>query len=1118
LGRFSDENRTFPLARAGVFRDHRCRHRTTSSGRAGRGGSAGTGSPRGCTGISNTVRDPGRRPGESRRIARGGVCVANDRRVILALVALTCWLAPASPAAAQSMLGGVVRDPGGQVAANITVVAENEATGEISEARSSAIGLFAFYHLPPGNYTISVTHPSLTFYEERVRVAPRQKRALDIKLSFQETVTVRTPSPLPRRLTDGSLGFSYSREAIEGMFKSNGENLQSILGAINGINVTEFVGTHAQFTSIGQRRTTNSLTIDGVSADLAIDVIGLGISQSSSGALPAFATSGGTQTLVPFGAIDEVQIRTANAPSEYARSPGAQTAVVTRSGSDRFNASSFVNIRPDSLTAGDWFVNAGKRPPGRKAYRDISVSLGGPILPKRLFYFATWERQHIDRSVDATVKVPSLSLRTALENRPGGTSIRPLLDAYPLPNGGELPGGLAELTERFPVFTRSDAVSLRVDNNQSSRHRAFVRFNQGESEGDSLSQAYVPVYSFRSIESTSTTTATSGFSSVLGSVAHDLRTSWAVHRGFLDAAPSPLGNAQRLDTSELVAPGLSAGDAWVNITLPVDGGLVQAGRFTANSNRQFQIVDTWSILRGAHEWRAGLEYQQVTAFTNPSSHRYTYRFTNNAVEFVQGLARVVTIMDLLPARARRESYSLSIHDTFRATSALTLGFGLRYSVKPAPFSRTNLEPFLVDFDSLEPNQRPTPRGGPLWDTSWTDVAPRVNAAYQLGRSVGWETSVRTGWSLIFGERLSPGAGAFGGGYPYVATRDLISTPFPLPPDDLVSSPPVPLSDTDNSTYFSFPQDLRSPRTHEWQVALDQSLGRGQQLNLAYVGAAGRDLIYWHSFDVGSPTVQAYSNAARSDYHALLVEYVRRKSRGFQGRLSYTLSHAIDNDSGEARRPYAPPRFFSPSVNQASADFDRRHVLRVVGSYQIPASHLPAWLEPLCSGWFLDAVITAQSGTPVTINALPRTFSFGNYLVRPDHVSSVPSWIVDPESPGGRRINPAAFVGMGPLEVRQGTVGRNTLRSSPLRQIDASIARSIQIGQRVRAQMRLDVFNVLNTPNFGPPSGLWQSAGFGIPDRSFAEALGTGTLQFGGLVPIQQLGVPRSLQFGIRFSY
>jgi hypothetical protein len=716
------------------------------------------------------------------------------------------------------------------------------------------------------------------------------------------------------------------------------------------------------------------------------------------------------------------------------------------------------------------------------------------------------------------VNVPSMSLRNALDNRPVASPVRPLLDAYPMPNGPELPGGLAELTERFPALTRSDTVSLRLDANLSSDHRLFVRGNQGDSTGDSLSDSFRPAYAYTSTESTSTTTATLGLSSAWSSIVHDLRISSAIHRGSLDTSPSPHGNAQPLETSQLIAPGLRVENAWITLAMPGDGGIVQSGRFAASSNDQFQIVDTWSLLRGDHEWRVGFEYQRVTAHTNPASYRYSYRFFG-ASDLAQGQVRFVTIENQLPARARREAWSLFVNDTFRVTRRLTLSYGLRYGVKPAPFSRTDLEPFLFDFDtlSLDKSDKPTPRGGPLWDTSWTDVAPRVNATYQLGNTVGWETILRTGWGFTFDERSSPSATAFGGGHPYASAHSLPMTSFPVPPENLFVVDTAPLSDDDSSVYFSFPKGLRAPRTHEWQMAIDQGLGRSQQLNLAYVGAAGRDLIYWHSYDLGLPVIQAFSNDARSDYHALLVEHVLRRARGFQSRFSYTWSHAVDNDSGEFRRPYAPPEVFSPDKNRASADFDRRHILRLTGSYQIPVPRLPGWIRTLCADWSVDAIVTAQSGTPVSVGA-PRTFSFGNYIVRPDPVSSVPLWLDDGESPGGRRINAAAFVGVGASEVRQGTIGRNTIRASTLRQIDLSVSRSVRFGQRIVAHFRFDAFNVANTPNFGPPSGLFGSSSFGVPDRSFAEALGTGTLRLGGLIPIQQLGGARSLQLSLRLSY
>ena len=209
-----------------------------------------------------------------------------------------------------------------------------------------------------------------------------------------------------------------------------------------------------------------------------------------------------------------------------------------------------------------------------------------------------------------------------------------------------------------------------------------------------------------------------------------------------------------------------------------------------------------------------------------------------------------------------------------------MNYGLRYSVKPAPFSRTELTPYLIDFNSLKPNELPTPQDGPLWNTSWSDIAPRVAATYQAGTTAGWETSIRAGASLIFDDRSNSGMGVFGNGYGYISSRD-----FPIRPSQYRQTiylllPLLHLPPAMRLRTYSFPKDLRTPRTYEWHFGIDQSLGRTQQLSVAYVGGAGRDLIYWHAYDVGVPLVQAYSNDARSDYHALLVEYVRRRSRDF----------------------------------------------------------------------------------------------------------------------------------------------------------------------------------------------------------------------------------------------
>ncbi len=371
-----------------------------------------------------------------------------------------------------------------------------------------------------------------------------------------------------------------------------------------------------------------------------------------------------------------------------------------------------------------------------------------------------------------------------------------------------------------------------------------------------------------------------------------------------------------------------------------------------------------------------------------------------------------------------------------------------------------------------------------------------------------------------------GGNAFGGGYPYQSNRFAIVSALPVPQVVWSASSPQPFNQGDRNTYYAFASDFQSPRTYSWQVALEQGLGHAQRLSVTYVGAAGRELPYFYAENpyirdtdtVGIARVNAFSNDGRSDSNALMAEYAWRLSHGLQVQVNYTWSHALDLDSGELvqTNASAPPNLIDPLLNRASADFDRRHVFLTTASYQLPVLGDGGVLGKLGSDWQFDTAVVYQSGAPINITSA-RDIGVGSGLYRPDMVSDVPPWIFDESSPGGRSLNSAAFAV--PLEQRQGTLGRNTFQAFPLRQVDLSLSRSFRLGERVSARVRIDAFNVLNLANFGPPiASLDRQSDFGRAFQSYANALGTGTLYGGGLVPIQQKGGPRSVQIGVRFAF
>jgi len=243
--------------------------------------------------------------------------------------------------------------------------------------------------------------------------------------------------------------------------------------------------------------------------------------------------------------------------------------------------------------------------------------------------------------------------------------------------------------------------------------------------------------------------------------------------------------------------------------------------------------------------------------------------------------------------------------------------------------------------------------------------------------------------------------------------------------------------------------------------------------------------------------------------------VRQTSRHLSGRLAYTWSHAVDLDSGELTGVNLPPPIAAPQTNRGSADFDRRHALRALVSYEVPVLSARRWISWPLASWQFDVVGMMISGAPVTVTAA-QDVANGSYILRADPIAGEPPWLDAPQTPTGRVINADAF-GV-PSMPGQGALGRNSLHASTLRQTDVALSRAFHLTSRLTLRCRVDVFNVFNTPNFAPPVGRLDGTPFGQPEQTYAEALGTGTLAHGGLVPLQQVGGPRSTQIGIRLRW
>jgi len=355
------------------------------------------------------------------------------------------------------------------------------------------------------------------------------------------------------------------------------------------------------------------------------------------------------------------------------------------------------------------------------------------------------------------------------------------------------------------------------------------------------------------------------------------------------------------------------------------------------------------------------------------------------------------------------------------------------------------------------------------------------------------------------------------GYPYATGKDLLGVPFPVPAQ-LATPPPFSLDLPASSLYVAIP-NLQLPRTYEWNVAVEQSLGLSQTISFTYVGAVGRDLLRRYFLEANSdlPVVYVTTNTGSSSYNALQVKFQRRLSRGLQVLGSYSFSHSIDNSSDDSGL-FTPPSLAASNVDKGSSDFDLRHSFTGALTYNVPTPEVPKVAQEILKDWSADAFAFVRSALPVNVYGTTSVVAGVESQARPDVLPGVPLYLYGEQYPGGKAFNAAAFTPAPAGE--QGDFGRNVLRGFGAWQVDFAVHRQFHLSERVGMQFRAEFFNLFNHPNFGNPvypQTLITSPLFGQSTENLASSLGTGGVG-GGFNPLYQVGGPRSIQLALKLQF
>jgi hypothetical protein len=1031
--------------------------------------------------------------------------------VVVAVSTLTLFSTVVFAQTETATLSGVVTDPQGAVVPGVEVVATRIETGTILTIQTNGAGIYFLTGLMPGHYHLVLRKQGfkeIAIKEIELHVQDKLERNFSLDIgSLSETVNVEGGATLVNT-QDASVGTVVDRKFVENM-PLNGRSFQTLMTLTPGVVLTAAsFGNDGQFSVNGQRANANYFTVDGASANIGVSV-GFSLVESAGGSLPGLAVTGGTNSLVSVDAMQEFRIQTSSFAPEFGRTPGGQVSIVTRSGTNGFHGTLFDYLRNDVLDARDWFVNTNGLSKPKERQNDFGGVFGGPIIKDKTFFFFSYEGLRLRQPLAATTVVPSIASRKSAP-----AALQAFLNAFPVPNGTDYGNNTAVFSASYSDPSTLNSYSLRVDHAINSKLTLFGRYNYSASEA--VQRGAGVALSITNPAQVNMQTFTLGLTqSVSARTSNEVRANYSNVKGGSWYVLDNFGKAVPLSDSLMFSTGYSSANGLFGFNIS-GVGAVYAGENTTNKQRQINLVDNVSVTTGTHQLKFGVDYRWLAPISGPRPYKQYATFLG-MTGVLSGLARGVYTAAYQSTALLAQNFSLYGQDTWKVTPRLALTYGLRWDVNPA-LAGKNSGSDLYTIQGLDnpATMSLASRGTQLYKTTYGNVAPRVGVAYQLKQSPGKETALRGGFGVFY----DLGVGSLGNansGFPFSAIQYYYNVPYPLTSVQAVP-PTISQSTPVTSTMWVADPNLKLPRTYQWNVAVEQSLGASQTVSATYIGALGRDLLRQDALSRPNlnftSTVYVTRNTGTSDYHALQLKFQRRLSRGLQTLASYTWSHSIDNASNDSAN-FTPSAIASVNADRGNSDFDIRHSFTGAVTYDFPTPWKNGIASSILRDWSLDNFVTVRSAMPVDLTATTYIVSGSYYSARPNVVAGVPLNLYGSQYPGGGILNPAAF--STPASGQQGNLGRNVLRGFGAWQADLTLRRQFHLTEKLGLQFRAEFFNLFNHPNFGPPTIDLTSSLFGRSTQTLASSLGTGGLS-GGFNSLYQIGGPRSIQLALKLQF
>ena len=339
------------------------------------------------------------------------------------------------------------------------------------------------------------------------------------------------------------------------------------------------------------------------------------------------------------------------------------------------------------------------------------------------------------------------------------------------------------------------------------------------------------------------------------------------------------------------------------------------------------------------------------------------------------------------------------------------------------------------------------------------------------------------------------------------------------------------------------QDKKAPWVQQYSVDLNRELPRNMAIGFEYSGATGRDLGLGgtndgiininqldprhltlgaallenvpnpffglpagQGFNVTSSTVQRRQllrpfpqfsdilmrqrTAGKSQYHAAIVKFEKRVTRGWGGRINYTYSRLKDNQFGEenffSRVSTGAQNAYDIDAEYSIGILDVPHKIAISPMIELPFGEGKRWATSgvgamLLGNWTISSILSLESGFPISLSADTNTTQIftrmqrvnpgtGNAETdgsRTDRIASPNAW-----------LNASAFTLPGQFQL--GTLPRtlDDLRTPHRNNWDFAAAKDVRLGGSRRGQIKLEVMNITNTVKVRGPISTLGSTSFG----------------------------------------